>query len=305
LALLVRKRPSDPKLLAALGVALGLLFVTKYHFYAAVATAVLAMLISDRLASRRNRMGLAKTLAFIMVPSIVLASVQAWILWGSPNPFTLFDPNLDHQEATVASSHGILAIAVYSLRGLGQAFIDFYWNGTTFQSFWGRFGWMDEPLVIVTPQVTEVIQHVIGLLSVVVFVLSFVRLGQTAWRLARIASRRSWRGALSIACSNPLINAYFMFTAIMFCLFAVVRYSYGPQGRDWFPLILPLFLIATHYAPKAIPSRRASNALSTLLIGCLALYCLAGIYYSTPSIMNRYYLNSPVPVRLLGGLPDK
>ena len=95
------------------------------------------------------------------------------------------------------------------------------------------------------------------------------------------------------------MNAHFAFTGLMFGLFAVVRDSYGPQGRNWFPFILPILLIATDYAPKALAERAATRLLSMALIAGLVLYCLVSVYYSAPSIVNRYYVDSPVPARLL------
>jgi hypothetical protein len=95
--------------------------------------------------------------------------------------------------------------------------------------------------------------------------------------------------ALSAALSNPLINGYFLFAGGLFLLYMLVRGSFAPQGRDWFPFIFPTFLVAAEYAPKVLPGRRMRAAFSNLIVAGLALYSAVGSYYAIQSVWSRYY----------------
>jgi hypothetical protein len=116
-----------------------------------------------------------------------------------------------------------------------------------------------------------------------------VRIASVAVRLARITKAGRWRLALSTALSKPLINGYFLFAGGLFLLYMLVRGSFAPQGRDWFPFILPIFLVATEYAPKALPARRTRAALSNLIVGGLVLYSVVGSYYAIQAVWSRFY----------------
>ena len=61
-----------------------------------------------------------------------------------------------------------------------------------------------------------------------------------------------------------------------------------PQGRNWLPFILPIFLTATVYAPRALP-RGLRRAGSMAVMTGLALYSLLGAAYAPASIAERYY----------------
>src|SRR5262249_33524665 len=100
LALRVRANPDSPRLLTLLGLALGALCVTKYHFYAAVLVVVLPMLVADQLAGKRRSIDWPRSLALVLVPSVALASVQAWITWGSSATLAqLSEPNMSFEAA--------------------------------------------------------------------------------------------------------------------------------------------------------------------------------------------------------------
>ena len=92
-----------------------------------------------------------------------------------------------------------------------------------------------------------------------------------------------------MAFSNPLVNAYFLFTIGLICLFMVVRYSYAPQGRNWFPFILAIFMMGAEYGPRALSHRRTQAAFSALVTAGLVSYCLLGSYYAIHTLKVRYY----------------
>jgi hypothetical protein len=288
LALLVRRRPGNVKLLAFLGLALALLLATKYHFYVTVLIPVLAMLLSDRLL-RPWRLGWMHTLALLLLPSLAVGAVETWVSFGSETNGILDNPATRHNEFAHAAAGGLLAEGKFLIDGLGGAVDDFYLHGLTFHSFWGLFGWVDAPLVIMSPFKTELILNVIRVINIVVLGLVLFRLENVVTRLILIARRGRWRTALFIAFSNPLVNAYFLFTVELTCLFMVVRTAFIPQGRNWIAFIPAVFMMGTEYGPRALSHRRTQAAFSALVTAGLMLYCVLGSYYAIHSIAARYY----------------
>jgi 4-amino-4-deoxy-L-arabinose transferase-like glycosyltransferase len=294
LALCLKRQPSNVLQLGALGLALGGLCVTKYHVYAAVLPAVVGLVAAQKLTGR-SRLGWVRLFAILLVPSLVLLAPQVWIMWGSATTPIVSGPSTVHQELLEASRRGPAVLAAFLLKGIRYAFGNFYLNRhtpltvSTFQSFWGTFGWTDTPLVILTPSTTNNLRNCIAAFDVVLFALTLMRIIRILYRLYNISKAGRWRQALVIGFSNPLLNAYFIFTGLMFMLFALVRSSYAPQGRNWFAFILAIFLTGGWYAPRAVRFWNASNWLTVLVVGGLLLYCAVGSYYAIPSLINRFY----------------
>lgn len=289
LALVLRRKPDARGTLALLGMALGILSVTKYHTFIAVLLPILGMLAADKLARRMRNVGWGRLASSLLIPLSIGAVIQMWITWGSSTAGLVSNANTVHTGASVALSQGTWAFINFLMDGLGGAFSNFYLSGSTFQSFWGLFGWADTPLVIVSPEINEAIRSLIALLNCIVFGLALVRLERVITRLILVARRGRSRQALSIAFSKPLLNGCFLFTTGLFVLYMLVRNQFAPQGRDWFPFILPLFLVGIDYAPKALTHRRTRQTFSTLIIGGLLLYCAIGGYYSIHSVVHRFY----------------
>lgn len=107
-------------------------------------------------------------------------------------------------------------------------------------------------------------------------------------RLLRLGKRGRWRRAVRLACANPALNSYFLFTGLMLLLY-FLNSSFGYQGRYWLPYLPATVLVATRYAPRALPRGRARALFSGLLTIGLALYCLFGSYYALEAIRVRYY----------------
>lgn len=299
------------KNLVLLGSALTGLCLSKYHFFAAVLIAVSGLVISENLA-RHSRVAWWKISAVLLGPVVIGALVHIWITAGSDPNLVLLNQSTAHTELNQAMARGKFTTVAYLIKGLGFAFSNFYLNGhtaltgSTFNSFWGDFGWTDTPLIIFTPWKTNIIRNVIAIFCVVIFALTIVRLCQVARRLIRIARRRRASRALCILFSNPLLNGYYIFTTMMFGLFMIARRSYGPQGRNWFPFILAIFLNAVIYAPRAIRRLRISAVISWGLMAGLGAYCVLGSIYAIPSVWNRFYdpLSVPPPYSLQMPVPE-
>ena len=110
-------------------------------------------------------------------------------------------------------------------------------------------------------------------------------------RLAQVVRRgRPW-SACRMAVSNPLINSYFLFTLLMFYIYVRVENRFGAEGRNWLPMLLPIFLVGLTYAPKALTLRPSRIAMSRLVLCGLLLYGIAGSYYALHTLKKRYYVS--------------
>ena len=268
-----RGESNDLRTRVVLGLTLGALLVTKYHIFLFTALAVFGTVTSEHFFRRRAVIALVRTIVILIIPSIVLFAVQLWIVWGGGQ---IAGGNLHSADS------GLFA-------GIRNALWDYYRGGPAWLSWWGTFGWMDALLVIWSPGFQALVWRLLALLTLLVLVLVFFRLAQVVRRSIRLAARGRWRMVLRIACSNPLLNSYFLFSVFMVFLYALSDNSFFAQGRHWFPFTLPGFLMALHYAPRVLTPLRMRRVVSTLLIFGLLIYCGVGEYYSLKTIRHRYY----------------
>jgi hypothetical protein len=277
LALRAREQPAQISTTVWLGLTLGALLITKLHFYLCVLIPIFLMLLMEihkpglRWRQRRLLMG------WLLVPSLVTGAVYLATSWGTPN---LFAPAAAHNETAI----------VHTLHWSQAACLD-YFAGLAHDSFWGRFGWIDTPLIIWGRNTTVVIRWVIQAATWVLLALTLVRLEQVTSRLIGLARCGRAVVALRIAVSNPLINSYFLFTVVMFVLYIHTENRFGAQGRQWWPLILPIFLTGIVYAPRALTLRQARAIVSAGLLLGLLCYCGLGSIYALRTIERRYYPN--------------
>jgi hypothetical protein len=211
---------------------------------------------------------------WLLVPSLATGAVYLATTWETTN---LFAPPAEHKEVAL----------VHTLHWFQAACLD-YFAGLTHDSFWGTFGWIDTPLIIWGRKTTVVIRWMIQAATWILLALTLVRLEQVTSRLIRLIRRGRTFAAVRIALSNPLINSYFLFTTIMFVLYIHTENRFGAQGRQWWPLLLPIFLTGIVYAPKALTLRRARVILSTSLLMALLCYCAVGSIFALRTIERRY-----------------
>ncbi|HKI30987.1 MAG TPA: DUF2142 domain-containing protein [Gemmataceae bacterium] len=285
LSLRLRKRPDSGGLLAALGVALALLLVTKNHFYLCALLPTVALVAARLWAGGAGVRGWLRSAGLLLLPSLPTGLVHLWVVSGVTNYFA--DP---------APYRGFTATV---LGGVARAARNFYAGGTH-QSFWGTFGWTDAPLVIHDDTTTAGVRLVIHALAWGLLALSLVRLGQVAVRLVRLGRRGKGRAAVRVALSNVPINSYFLFTVLMFVLYVRLDNRFGAQGRNWLPFLLPIFLTGIVYAPRALVLRRAGRACGRALLVGLLLFDVVGEYYALKTIERRYYASVPAACGFTG-----
>jgi 4-amino-4-deoxy-L-arabinose transferase-like glycosyltransferase len=282
-ALELRRRPHDNRWTAVLGAALGLLLVTKVHYFAIVGIASVAMLVTQRLDMRDAR-GWRVQAALLLAPATLLEPIQVWTQWGSPSLISVGQlGNVSDFRSSLAG--GPATAAGYVLRIVGFTFLD-HTFGREFGSFWGTFGWVDTPLVLGSPAITFGVWSLIAGLSIALLVFTLLRLGQVGFRLMRLARRGRARRALRIAFSNPVAISYFMLGAF---LLSVEGYP-GIQGRYYLPFLPGVFWVALKYAPRALPGK-FGPALFRMQVAGLIAYTIAGAFFAFPTLAARYYAN--------------
>lgn len=282
-ALEVRRRPHNLRWMAVLGIALGLLLVTKVHYFAIVATAVTAMIVTQRLDTRDARLW-PREAAVLVLPAIALESIQVWAQWGSP-PLVATGQLGDLPDFRAALAGGPAGIAAYIAHLTSFTFLD-HTFGREFSSFWGVFGWVDTPLVLGSPAITVAVWFLIAGFSIALLACTLTRLGQVGYRLIRVARRGHLRRALRIAFSNPVAISYFLLAAF---LFSVEGYP-GIQGRYYFALLPGVFWVALKYAPRALPGK-FGPALFRMQVAGLVAYTVVGAIFAFPTLAARYYAN--------------
>lgn len=277
LALKARQSPGHLGVIALLGASLGMLLVTKIHFFICVIGPIAGMLLLEWWAARVPLWRWPVASALLAVPALLLGMVYLWTVKGSPNFYGPASPTTEK-----------MGFILHTLRWFHGALLNYYAQ-LTHQSFWGIFGWMDTPIVIGRGSTNEIVQYVISIISWIVLALTMFRLEQITSRLCCLFGRGRKLLAVRIAFSDPLINSYFIFTVFMFVLFIRLENRFAAQGRNWLPFLLPIFLTGLVYAPKALTLRRSRMVLTTVLSVGLLAYCLVGSIYAIHTIKKRYY----------------
>jgi hypothetical protein len=275
-----RNEPAALRHLACLGVVLAALAVTKAHYFLASLVPALAMIAAELWFQRARLSRWLISGALVLTPIALAWSIYLATIW-----------ELDYHPLAMAANlrdAGPVDRIAIMLGSFKRALAD-HCSGGVHRSFWGVFGWLDTPLVFKPAWLNALIQGLLQAAACVFLVLTLVRLERVASRIYRVARKGRSRWAVRIACSNPLMNSYFLFTLIMFALYVRTNNYFGWQGRNWLPLILPVFLTGTVYAPRALSLRVAQRAVAALSLAALVAYSLAGSYFAIASVRARYY----------------
>lgn len=271
---------------AALGIALGLLAITKYQFFLAVAIAVVPLLAVRALRSARPAAVSLYAAMALAIPTALLLAVQKYVVDRSsatgttPTMITL---GPFHDALAAGAGATLHYLATTSL----AAFADFFIWGGCVATFWQVIGWVDTPIVIGNPSVESWIRAGIGLVSSAVAIALVFRLGRDLVRLAGTARRGRFAAVARAATSDAVLNSYLCFFAIMLALYVVSHNAYGAEGRQWYPFIFAAFLCLVWYAPRALVRRH--QVLSGVLAGCLLIYSLVAASYAMADLRTRYY----------------
>ncbi len=288
LATELNHRGLQPRLVAALGLCLGLLAITKYQFFLSVAVPAALLFGVKFFQDAPGRARRIAMLAAFAAPTLVLLAIQYWIVerTGSavhgPLPA---DVNLGILRSHLAM--GMPSLVSYLAGTTVTAFVDCFVFGGCAATFWQTVGWVDTPIVIFNPTAEFWIRLVISLATVAAFAIITYFAARNAVQLLRAILLRHGRAALRIVSADPVFSSYVCFVVIFVGLYVLTDNTFGAEGRQWYPYIFPAFLCFVLYAPRAL-SRRYQAA-SAVLVGALLVYVLAASGYALADVRARYY----------------
>lgn len=268
LTLCARRRCLSAGTLAALGLALAALLLTKLHTFLCVAIPSLACVATVMMSLPRPERRWLRAACCLILPATLAFVLHLWVSQGTTGKVVAADVNL--------------------FRGVQRALVDFYSAGTH-RSFWGHFGWVDTRIRIVSPEVSIFLRTPLRLVTWLVLALGLTRLIQVTCRLSCVARNGRTGLALRMAMANVPMNSFLLFTLMMILLHVITNNFFRAQGRNWFPMLMPMFMLGLVHAPKALPRGPTRRHLAIALAAGLALYCLVAGHYAVGTIERRYY----------------
>lgn len=273
--------------IAALGVALGFLAVTKYQFFLGVAIAVAPFVAVRVLQQEKRRVARICCALALALPAALLLAVQKWIvdrsaLTGAAGPTTI---TLEPFRNALAGGFG--ATFHYIVATSVAASVNFFLWGGCAATFWQVIGWVDTPIVIVNPNLESWIRAGIGLVTVGVALAIGFLVARNLLRIASASLRGHAVAAVRLLTADAVFNSYLCFFGIMLALYVLSGNAYGAEGRQWYPFIFVAFLCFVWYAPRVLGRRH--RAASALLTGVLLTYSLVAGTYAFADLRARYY----------------
>ncbi len=237
-----RRNPPWP-----IGLLLTAALLTKTTAYVVIGVAVAAVALR-RQRERRTWKWAALQLAWMIIPALLLSApwfIRNGLTYGWRDPLGLNR----HNAVVVGQPRTSEWLADYGWRGLLSRM-----KRTTFQSFWGQFGWMG---VVLPARIYQALKLFTAILM----------LGFIFWL---IQQRPRLHSSLLLACS-----AFLTFSAFAWYNLTFVQH----QGRYLFPALIPIGAAAAlglDRLAKILPRRWRPWALSVpfLSLALLDLYCL-------------------------------
>ena len=274
---------------AALGISLGLLAVTKYQFFLSAALPI-AFLVGVRVTQAKSVTTASRlaVLAAVAAPTLALLGVQYWFV----NRAIGGGATVSHTDMNAGSLAAVFAQGVgptlsYVAAGIVGGYTGCFITGSCAASFWQMIGWVDTPIVIGSASIELALRAAIAFATIGVSIVLVLYLGRNAIRTAAAAMRGHVRRAIAAVVADPVLNSYVCFVALMLAMYVVTNNAFGIEGRQWYPYVFPAFLCFVWYAPKAL--RRERRALSAGLACALLAYSLVASAYASTALKARYY----------------
>ncbi|MDX2076993.1 MAG: DUF2142 domain-containing protein [bacterium] len=194
-------KTDNPRLPLLMGLVVGIAFITKATAYFLLAIGILAILLKQK--------NIIRALAVYITPALLLGMVW-WLRNFSVYGFPDFLGLRAHDAVVVGQLRTATRISELGFGGYVSEFMQ-----TTYNSFWGQFGWMAVPM----PSWVY-----IGILAVVIIAIIGIVIGKRDEN----PQRRAW--VLLIITTLLAMLAYLYYNS------EFVQY----QGRYMFPLLIPL-----------------------------------------------------------------
>jgi hypothetical protein len=233
-----------------LGLVLGFILLTKSTGYGAFPLALLVVFLKHRQAGKPLQQGL-RDLVPIFLPAVLLGGVW-WLrnilVYGWPDFLGL----IRHSKVVVGQPRTVDALAEMGMLPFLTSAVR-----TTFQSFWGQFGWMG---VVLDNRIYR------GLL-----IFTLLAIAGAVWHAVReVNSKRTayQRNACIVLCTSAVITA---------ALFLGYNISFiQHQGRYLFPA-LPILAVVMSVGLQQLLDRKVALRLSIVLILLIAISVIGGL----------------------------
>jgi hypothetical protein len=276
-----------PLRIVPLGIALGLLAVTKYHFFLSATLPIAALIAVTLTRSKCSATRAVVTFAVLLAPAIALLSVQHWIVDAGTSVAHTAPKDISLAYVRGVAVRGPAALVGYLASSVSGAFLGCFITGICAAGYWGVVGWGDTPIVIGTPLLEELLRGVIALITLIVAAIVLFYCARNAIWLVAAAARNHARAAARIAVADPVINSYLMFAAIIVALYVATNNVFGVSGRHWYPYIFPAFLCLVWYAPRSLLGCR--QRVGTVAACVLFAYSAVAAAYALAGAQQRYY----------------
>ena len=275
-----------------LGILLGLLSVTKTHVFAAVFVPVAGLCATNALRVPRAQRRWPTLATWLVAPAVALLAVQYCYVhpfWAHVTSLT-FATMRNDALAHAYAARGLAGVAPMIWWESGAALNDFFGSGgLTALSFWGDFGWLDTPMVVVDPQVEGWVRAIVHVVTVCCVVAVALVVAGFLRDVFSIAVRGRPASAARLLFADPLTASYLLFGATLFVFYVLTANGFGAQGRDWIAFLLPITVVAVDVAPRAL-SRLRLRAGASVLVTCLLVgYVVVGTRYAFADVYHRYY----------------
>jgi hypothetical protein len=302
----LRKGTPSPVRIAPFGIALGLLAITKYHFFLSVALPA-ALLTAALLLRTKTPAGKAiAVFTWLVAPAIALLCVQHWAVDSGTAVGRTAPSDINLEYIRSIAAQGIGPAIHYAVTSPLAAFLGCFVSGICAAGYWQVLGWGDTPIVIGNTTVEAWIRGAIALITLAVTAVVVFYCIRNAVKLLFAAARGHLHAAVIIAAADPVINSYLCFAAIMVALYVMTDNVFGVSGRHWYPYIFPAFLCFVWYAPRALAKRHART--SAILACTLLAYSVVAAPFAAIDAAQRYYgpdsgryeISDPAPGQILG-----
>jgi len=275
-----------------LGLALGLLVLTKPQYFAAAALPAFAERTLRSAPRLKSPGGWAAFLALVVGPAILCGLSTVWVSAGAGHQFAQ-SVSANANPLAFMWAKGVLPFVGYVLEQLANAWRTTFYYGLPFVSYWGMISWTGYRFEFGSPQFTDFVFTLIGLVTQIIAVMMVVRTTLVWARLATVARRRSTYAAARLLASDVILNSYFLFGAVIFIVLISTGGQLGTQGRYWLPFILPASLCATVYAPQLVRRQRSRRFLAGTFAGGLFAYSIVGTFAGFTALEARFYESPP------------
>ncbi len=245
----VIRQTQHAQILLLLGIVLGLAFLTKVTAYLMAPVIFLVLFYHYIWQPERRWQLLVRSNLLVFVPAGLIGSlwwVRNLLVYGWPD----FLGIVAHDAVVVGQPTTAVWLADYGPAYLLNAFVQ-----TTFQSFWGQFGWMAVPM----PR----------WVYAVLFLFTFLILLGHVWELARLFARRDSNATTyrqeTLAGKMPIFIAMTSLLLLNIMLYLLYNLSYVQhQARYLFASLIPISLgvavgcnvylrpLYTKYPPTAV-----------------------------------------------------